>query len=69
MAFTSDGQIFVTSMSSDVLAAIFSDLHTTLHREGVTVGLTAAEQALYDAIVKELTARAADVKRDKPTSP
>lgn len=60
---TSDGQLFVTSVPSDVLAALFNTLHETLHREGVTSGLNASEQALYDAVVAELTKRAQDVKR------
>lgn len=59
----SDGSLTLTTISSDVLAAIFNSLHETQHREGAKGDLTAKEQALYDAVVSELTARANEVKR------
>lgn len=59
-----DGNLHFTTISSDVLAAVFTTLHETQHREGVkSEGLSAEEKSLYDAIVKELTARATEVKR------
>lgn len=60
----SDGNLQLTTISSDVLAAIFSTMHETQHREGVTEPLSPAELALYGAVVAELTARAGDVKRE-----
>lgn len=58
-----DGVIHITSISSDVLAAIFNSLHETLHREGTVGSLDAAERALYDSVVAELTARSNDANR------
>lgn len=58
-----DGQIHLTTISSDVLAAIFSTLHETIHREGAVGSLNASEQTLYDEVVAELTKRASEVKR------
>lgn len=60
---TTDGNLHLTSIPSDVLAALFSTIHETLHREGAVGALSEKEKTLYDAVVDELTARAEDVKR------
>jgi hypothetical protein len=60
-----DGKIHLTTIPSDVLAALFSSLHETLHREGTVGELSEKERTLYDAVVDELTARAEEVEREK----